>query len=447
MFKSVDLTKGPITKALLTFALPMFLSMLFQQLYNTVDTMIVGNTLGDASLASIGATAAIYELMIGFALGVGNGLSIVLARAYGAKDEATIKKSVAGSIVIGFFLTIAVMLISQLLLYPLLEVLETPKEIIDESYAYISTITFFVGVMFVYNLGSGLLRSIGNSVMPLVFLIISSVINIVLDYVFIVYGGRGIRGAAEATVIAQAVAGVLCIVYIMKKTPILICHREDFKIEPALYRELLGQGFSMGLMGSIVSIGTVILQSAINPLGYRIIAGHTAARKLSSFCSMPAITVAMATATFVSQNKGANQKQRIKQGMKVSYRLSIAWSLVISLVLMAASESLVRLISGSTDPYVIENGALYLRINAPFYSVLGSLLALRNGLQGLGRKIIPLVSSVIELVGKVIFVYLLIPTMGYLGVIWCEPIIWCFMCAQLGYAFYHDAYIKETHSA
>lgn len=441
MFKEVDLTKGPITKALLTFALPMFFSMLFQQLYNTMDTMIVGNTLGDTSLAAIGATAAIYELMVGFALGVGNGLSIVLARAYGAKDEATIKKSVAGSIVIGFFLTIGIMLISRVLLYPLLQLLETPVEIIDESYSYISTITTFVGVMFIYNLGSGLLRSIGNSVMPLIFLIISSVINVVLDYVFIVYGHRGIRGAAEATVIAQAISGLLCIIYIMKKTPILICSRKDFHVGKRLYKELIGQGFSMGLMGSIVSIGTVILQSAINPLGYKIIAGHTAARKLNSFCSMPALTVSMAIATFVSQNKGANQKERIKQGLKISFNLSIVWAAIVTVLLLFGAESLVQVISGSKDPSVVVNGAMYLKINAPFYCVLGALLSLRNGLQGLGRKVIPLVSSVIELVGKIAFVYLLIPTMGYLGVIWCEPIVWCCMCLQLWYAFYHDPYI------
>ena len=186
MFKmKVDLTKDPILKSLLIFAFPLFVANVFQQLYNTMDTMIVGNFLGDTSLAAIGACGAIYELLVGFALGVGNGLSIVTARSFGAKDENLLKKSVAGSIVIGILLTIILMLFSQFCLYPLLELLNTPANIINEAYDYIFMITIFVGVMFAYNLCAGLLRAIGNSVMPLVFLLISSVLNVGLDLLFI----------------------------------------------------------------------------------------------------------------------------------------------------------------------------------------------------------------------------------------------------------------------
>ena len=181
----VDLLKDNILKALLIFALPILIANIFQQLYNTMDTMIVGNFLGDTSLAAISACGAVYELLIGFALGVGNGLSIVTARSYGAHDEQLIKKSVAGSIVIGIGLTLVIMLISVIFLYPLLTLLHTPANIIDEAYSYISVVTIFVGVMFAYNLCAGLLRAIGNSVMPLVFLIISSIINVILDLLFI----------------------------------------------------------------------------------------------------------------------------------------------------------------------------------------------------------------------------------------------------------------------
>ncbi|WP_044600119.1 MATE family efflux transporter, partial [Candidatus Stoquefichus massiliensis] len=277
----VNLLKDNILKALLLFALPILISNIFQQLYNTMDTMIVGNVLGDTSLAAIGACAAVYELLIGFALGVGNGLSIVTARSYGAHDEDLLKKSVAGSIVIGIVITIVIMLISFLFLYPLLELLKTPTEIIKESYSYIIMITMFVGVMFAYNLCAGLLRAIGNSIMPLVFLIISSVINVGLDLLLIIYFHMGIQGAAIATVIAQGISAILCIYYIFKKCPILIPSRQHFQIETSLYKELAGQGFSMGFMMCIVSVGTVILQSSINELGYLVIAGHTTARKLN----------------------------------------------------------------------------------------------------------------------------------------------------------------------
>ncbi|MFR6099676.1 MATE family efflux transporter [Longibaculum muris] len=439
----VDLLKDNILKALLIFALPILIANIFQQLYNTMDTMIVGNFLGDTSLAAISACGAVYELLIGFALGVGNGLSIVTARSYGAHDEQLIKKSVAGSIVIGIGLTLVIMLISVIFLYPLLTLLHTPANIIDEAYSYISVVTIFVGVMFAYNLCAGLLRAIGNSVMPLVFLIISSIINVILDLLFITQFQMGVQGAAIATVIAQGISVFLCMIYIYQKTPILIPQKQHFAFDQELYKELLGQGFSMGFMMSIVSAGTVILQSSINGFGYLIIAGHGTARKLNSFCMMPAGTVGLALSTFVSQNKGANQKQRILDGVKLGNLIACGWGIIITVILFFLAPILVQFISGSTEPTVIDNASLYLRINAPFYAVLGILLNLRNSLQGLGMKIIPLVSSVIECLGKVIFVALFIPILGYFGVIICEPVIWCCMCLQLAYSFYHNPYIRQ----
>ena len=335
MFKmKVDLTKDPILKSLLIFAFPLFVANVFQQLYNTMDTMIVGNFLGDTSLAAIGACGAIYELLVGFALGVGNGLSIVTARSFGAKDENLLKKSVAGSIVIGILLTIILMLFSQFCLYPLLELLNTPANIINEAYDYIFMITIFVGVMFAYNLCAGLLRAIGNSVMPLVFLLISSVLNVGLDLLFITQFNMGIQGAAIATVIAQGVSAILCFYYIYKKCPILLPHKEHFKISRELYQELAGQGFSMGLMMSIVSTGTVILQTAINKFGYLIIAGHTAARKLYMFFNMPFIAMALGISTFVSQNKGANQKERIKKALKYAYIYDVIAAIVVTVIIL-----------------------------------------------------------------------------------------------------------------
>ena len=297
--------------------------------------------------------------------------------------------------------------------------------------------------MFAYNLLAGLLRAIGNSLMPLVFLIISSVINVILDLVFIGKFNMGIKGAAVATVIAQGISAVLCLIYILKKCKILIPDKNCFKLDRGLYGELVGQGLSMGFMMSIVSAGTIILQSAINSLGYLIIAGHIAARKLNSFCMMPGATVGMALATFVSQNKGAKEYKRVRQGVKVANILVISWGIVISIILFFTAPLLVKGLSGSNEEIIINNGALYLIINAPFYTVLGILLNLRNSLQGLGEKLIPLISSVIECLGKCIFVALLIPKLNYMGVIICEPIIWCCMTVQLAYSFYKNPLIKQ----
>lgn len=423
--------------------IPLLISRVFQQLYNTVDTMIVGNFLGDEALAAMGASSAVYELLVGFSLGIGNGLSIVAARSFGTGDMKLLKRSVAGSLVIGAGITAAIMLLSRVFLMPLLRLLKTPEEIIQESYSYVAVLTLFVGVMFAYNLLAGLLRSIGNSVVPLVFLVLSAILNIFLDILFITRFSMGIEGAAVATVVAQGISAVLCLVYIVIRCRILIPAKEHFRFDKDLYGELLGQGFSMGFMMAIVSTGTVILQSAINGFGYLTIAGHTAARKLNSFCMMPVSVTGMALSTFVSQNRGANQGERIRKGVCYANLISVFWGVVLMAILYPGAPALVKLISGSSEKVVLDIGTWYMWLNAPFYAVLGILFNLRYSLQGLGRKLVPLVSSIIEFLGKILFVILVIPRTGYLGVIICEPVIWCLMCLQLLYSFYRNPYVRQ----
>lgn len=441
--RGVDLIQGPIFQSLVLFALPILGSNIFQQLYNTVDTMIVGNYLGDMSLAAIGVCTPIYDLLIGFGLGIGNGLAIVTARSFGSGDRELLKKSVAAAMIIGVVSSLILTLIAQTTLYPLLRLLDTPAEIIDEAYSYIATITLFIIVMFAYNLCAGLLRAVGNSFMPLMFLILSSCLNIGLDIYFITRLNMGIRGAAVATVIAQGISVVLCVLYIWKKAPILVPGRKHLAADRRLYREMLGQGYSMGFMSSIVSAGSVILQYGINGLGYLVIAGHTAARKLYMFSCMPLSAMGMAGSTFVSQNRGADRGDRICRGIRIMYLYDVAVAAVAVLVMWLAAPALVRWISGSSESVVLENGARYLRYGAPFYMVLGWLLNTRNALQGLGQKLLPLVSSVIEFVGKILFVVIFIPRFAYLAVIFCEPVIWCVMAAQLIYSFYRNPYIVK----
>lgn len=435
--------QGPIFRSLVLFALPLLGSNIFQQFYNTMDTMIVGNFLGDVSLAAIGVCTPIYDLMVGFALGIGNGLAIVTARSFGSGDTDQLKKSVASSMVIGLFSSLVITMIAQLCLYPLLRVLNTPPEIIDEAYSYISTVTLFVIVMFAYNLCAGLLRAVGNSFMPLVFLVVSSCINIVLDILFITRFNMGVKGAAVATVISQGLSVIFCVIYILKKSRILVPEREHFKADRGMYQELLGQGFSMGFMSSIVSAGSVILQYGINGLGYLIIAAHTAARKLYMFSMMPISAMGMAFSTFVSQNKGADQGGRIRSAMKCVYLYDLMVTIVITAVMWVCAPALVRWVSGSSEAEVLENGVRYLRFVAPFYVVLGALLDTRFALQGLGMKLLPLVSSVIEFFGKILFVVIFIPRFAYTAVIFCEPVIWCVMTAQLVYTFYTNEYIRS----
>ena len=439
--QNVDLLHGPILRSLVLFMLPILVSNLFQQLYNTVDTMIVGNVLGDTALAAIGSCGSIYELLVGFGLGIGNGLAIVAARSYGAQDEELLKKTVAGSLIIGLLSSFCITLAGLVGLHPLLVLLDTPAEILEEAYSYIIIIDLGVLVMFAYNLCAGLLRAIGNSFMPLVFLLISSGLNVVLDLVFIAGLGIGVRGAAIATVIAQGVSVLLCILYVFRKTQVLVPEKKHFNVGRKLYWDLFSQSISMGLMSSIVSAGSVVLQYGINGLGTLVIAGHTAARKMFAFTDMPLLAMANAGSTFVSQNYGAGHPDRVREGMKEIYLYSVVVAVLAVLLMQVGAEGMVRLISGSSEAVVLENGARYLRWNAPFYAVLGVLLSTRYALQSLGQKVLPLFSSVIELVGKILFVLFFIPRFAYNAVILCEPIIWCFMTVELVLVYLHDPFV------
>ncbi len=439
---TVDLIHGPIMKNLLIFMLPILVSYIFQQLYNAVDTAIVGHYLGEQSLAAVGANVAIFDLMVMFAQSLGNGLCIVVSRAYGAGDEEKLRKSVAGSLVIGVATTLVMTVLSLFGLGPLLRALGTPEAIYAEALSYIRIIGGWIVVMFAYNLFSSLLRAIGNSAMSLVFLIISSVLNVILDLILVAGVGMGVRGAAAATVIAQGISAVLCVGYILARARILIPNREDWNCGKPLMAELAGQGYAMAFMGSVVNVGSVILQSGINSLGATVIAGHTTARKLFMLCALPNISMGMAISTFVSQNKGAGQRERIIRGVWESYVYDLVCGLFTIVVLFLFADELAVLISGSTNPELIGNTVAYVRFAAVFSGVLGVLHQTRLALQGLGAKFTPLVSSFIELFGKCIFAWSLVPRMGYRAVILCEPLIWCVMAVHLVFAFFTNPYIR-----
>ena len=431
----VNLTDGPILPALLSFAFPILLSNIFQQVYNISDVMIVGRFLGQRSLAAVGATSAIFDLIVGFSVGVGNGMGIIIARNYGAKNEDHLRKSVAATAMIGGVLSLFVMLIGAVGLYPLLQFLGTPSAILAQSYLYISTIVNGVAVTFAYNLCAGLLRAVGNSLAALYFLIIAAILNILLDLLFITQLHLGVQSAGIATIIAQSFSALLCFFYVRKKVPFLLPSRKDFVWDQRLYQDLISQGLTMGLMSSIVSIGTVILQSAINKLGMTIISAQISARRIMSFALLPMAAISTSMTTFTSQNFGAKQFRRIQKGVKQACLLSLVWSIIVAILLFFTSPFFTSLISGSSDPNLIANASLYLQISSCFYPVLGCLLILGNSLQGIGRKLTPLISSFIELTGKILFVLLIIPYTGYIGVILCEPLIWVPMTLQLWFTY------------
>ena len=438
-FLHPDLLNGSILKALLYFMIPIVVSYLFQQLYNTADTVIVGHYLKEDSLAAIGASIAIFQIIMDLGNGFGSGCSIVVARAFGSGDRELLKRVVAASLLIMFFITGLLTLLCIILLKPALIMLGTPALILDQALSYISVIALFCGVLFAYNLCAGMLRAIGNSFMPLLFLMLSSVLNVVLDILLITRWEMGVRGTAIATVIAQGISVLLSLIYIETKAKILIPSVKSFHISGCnafkIYREIFTQGLSMALMLAIVGSGTLILQSAINTFGTYIIAGHTAARKLFSLSTVMIFSLGITSSTFVSQNYGANNLRRAEKGVNIAILLSWAYTIILTILSPFIVRPLFVFVTGSENPELLNYGIKYLRFAYPFFAVLGPLIVIRNSLQGLGAKLLPLVSSLLELTGKILFTILLIPKLGVWGIILCEPLIWCIMAIQLVFAF------------
>lgn len=427
---TLDMTQGNTIKIILLFAIPIFLGNIFQHCYNMVDTIIVGHHLGDDAIASIGATSAISSLVVGFANGMGGGFSMIVSRYFGAREKALMKNAVAATMVLCILVSLFLTTVSLIFIKPFLEVLDTPADIIDMSYSYISIILAGIIVTMLYNTGAGLLRAIGNSKTPLLILILTCLLNIGLDIVLVIYFNMGVRGAAIATLVSQAISAVAVFVYIYRKCPELQVSKQDFKVAGWIYGDLLSTGISMGLMFSIVAIGTVALQKAINGLGKSYITAHTAARKISEVYMLTIGTFCNAAATFTSQNFGAKNYRRVKDGIIKSILLSWIWSTVCIIVTFLAAPILIELITGTSQQDVIDIASKYLKINLPFYYVLSILLVLRSCMQSIGMRIFPLCASGIELAGKFIVAYMLVPKMHYMGVCISEPVTWI-LCSAL----------------
>lgn len=424
MKASNDLTTGKPIKVIILFTLPIIAGNLFQQFYNVVDTVIVGHILGEEALAAVGATSALYGLFTSIAVGMTNGFSIVIARYFGGRDQKRMSKAVAHAMMLSLVVALVMTVIAMLFVKPLLVFLRTPAEILEQSYTYIRIVLMFFAVTMLFNMFSGILRGIGNSVMPLVFLIVSTVCNVILDIVLVKFAGMGIAGASTATVIAQLISVVLCAVYVVMKCPELHVKKADFRWDRGIGSDLFVTGLSMAMMFSVVSVGSIALQSAINSLGAVTIAAHTAARKIGEMLMIAFSPLSMAASTYASQNLGAGKKDRILQGIKAAFLVAFIIAALGNLLVFAAAEPLVHMITGSDNAELIDTAAKYLHINLPFYFALAVLVILRSALQGLNRKIIPLTASAIELVGKFIVAGVLVPRIGYLGICISEPIIW-----------------------
>lgn len=435
MPKTKDLTTGKTWKLLLAFALPTLLSNVFQQFYNLADTAIAGHILGDNALVAIGASSTINSLVLSFAWGLNGGFGIIIAQSFGAKDNNKLKKSVAISLLINVIFSLFVLIVSVFASKPMLKLLNTPAARLDEANSYIAVILAFIIVPMLYNLEAVILRSLGDSKTPLYFLIFSSVLNIVLDYVLIKFTNMGVMGAAVATVLAQFLSVVLCFIVILKNFKIIKISKEDFKFSSALFKNMMGAGMTMAIMNSIFSIGSIIMQGSINALGDDIIAAHLGSRKVAEMFMQPLVTIGTACSTFVGQNYGAGKIGRIKESIKYSTLYSLIWSVMTFFILWFSGGQIARLVTGSASQIVFENTQMYLRVNAPFYFVLGLLFTLRFSIQSVDRKVPPIVSSTMELASKIAAAYLFIPLWGYFGACIAEPLSWTLGAIYLLFVF------------
>lgn len=426
-----ELTKGKPWKVILLFAIPIMCRSVFQQFYNFVDSKIVSTYISTNAFAAVGATSVVSNTIIGFLAGFTQGFAISVANSYGAKNYKRMRKYIAGSIVLAFAIAVILMVVSLFFIDDLLIMLATPEDIMEDALAYVKIILSGIIFTAVYNLCANILMSVGDSKTPLYCLITALIINTGLDFLFVKGLSMGIKGAAYATIISQAIAGGLCVIYIFTRFKMIIPSKEDWRLEKKQYPELFTTGLSMGLMGCIVNVGSIVLQNAINKLGTAYVAAHTAARKLFDMLTILIFSIAVAITTYVSQNMGAGKFARVRQGIRQAIYMAMIATTFLIFVCYTFGEGILKWITSTDDATIISAAVMYTRISILFFYVLGPLLIFRCSLQGMGHKIMPLFSSGMEMVVKIVSANLIVPVFAYKGVAFTEPISWVLMTIML----------------
>lgn len=441
-----NLTIGKPLRVILLFALPLYIGQMFQLCYSLIDTRIIGSTLGEVSLGAVGTTTSLSDMLIEFLNGIIAGFGIIISTFYGAKDEKKLKKSIGGTVILGVAAATVISIVSLLFLPQILKILNVSDPLWPEASAYIRIVLAGLIATALYNICAAVLRAIGDSFTPLIFLVISNVLNIVLDYICILHLNMGVSGAAAATVFSQALSALLCFLYMRKKYRDLMPDGEGMKPDKEIYGQLLPTGLSMGFMISFVTLGSLALQTSINTFGTNVIVAHTAARKATSLFLTPFFVLGTALATYCGQNLGAKEYGRIKKGIRDTVFLAFGWCIVVLAVIFLFSPQIVRLITASSEGEIIDTASLYLKINGIFYFLPALICIFRNSMQGFGDKKTPLFSSLIELGGKVIIAFMLAPVIGYMGVIISEPVVWAVMVLPLLVNMKRNPIFKEIHS-
>ena len=431
-----DMTTGNPVKLILLFSIPLLIGNIFQQFYSMVDTIIVGRFIGVEALAAVGTTSSMVFLVNGFVMGLTSGFAVLISQKYGAKDEVGVKEAVASSIILSIIATILVTFISVLSAKPLLTLMNTPSNILKDASTYI--IILYAGniAIIFYNMMAAILRALGDSKTPLYFLIVSSVLNIILDLVLIINFKMGVAGAAYATVISQGVSAILCVIYTYKRYKILRLKKDDFKVKKKYYRKHLKVGIPMALQFSITSIGIMTVQSAINIFGSTVIASYAASSKVLQLVMQPATTLGVTMATYCGQNIGAKRYDRIKEGVKKCVQISIITSVISAIILIFLGKYFVMMFVSNPDAEILSYAQQVLNISAIFFIPLGLIFVYRNALQGIGDSFIPMMAGVYELVARAVVAFTLPKVLEFMGICLADPVAWFAAVIPLAYTYY-----------
>ena len=431
-----DMTKGNPLKIFIFFSIPLLIGNIFQQLYSMVDTIIVGRFVGVNALAAVGSTGSLFFLVNGMVLGLTSGFAVLVAQKFGAKDEDGLKKAVASNILLTLISTVIITVIALIVKTPLLKMMNTPDNIFGDANTYITIIFAGIITQALYNMAAGILRSLGDSKTPLYFLIVSSVINIILDLVFIINFKMGVAGAAYATNIAQGISAILCLIYSYKKFPVLRIKKEDFKFGTAYISKHLKIGIPMGLQFSVTAIGIVIVQSAINVFGSTVIAAYTASSKVLQLVMQPSTSFGVTIATYAGQNLGAKRFDRIKNGMKIMNKISIVTSLLAGAVLVFLGKYFVMLFIDNPTPEIFKYAQEVFNYSAIFFIPLGFIFVYRNVLQGMGESFVPMMAGVYELAARSVVAFTLPKFIGFTGICLSDPVAWISASVPLMITYY-----------
>jgi putative MATE family efflux protein len=432
-----ELTKGTPIKLIIFFTLPLIIGNLFQQLYSISDTLIVGQTLGVKALAAVGSTGSIQFLIIGFAQGLTAGLAILTAQHFGAHEYQKVRQSFATSIVICAVVTVILTLLSLVFIHEILVLMQTPAAIQQAAQKFISVIFAGIFASMAFNLLSNTIRALGDSRTPLYFLIIAAVINIILELLFILVFKMGVAGAGYATVIAQVFSALLCVGYIVRRIPLLQVRRQDFQaITWGKIRHHLYIGLPMAFQASIIAIGAIMIQSAINGLGTNAVAATTAASKIDQIATLPMMSLGVGIATFTAQNYGAQLYDRILLGVRQCLSVSVIFSIVGGALVIFFGKALVVLFVGNSAAEVLKLSQIYFNINGTFYFILAVLFILRYTLQGLGQSVVPTIAGIAELVMRCLAALILARSLGYAGACFANPLAWFGSCSVLSVSYF-----------